>query len=1036
MSKVLFLGANAGDTTRLRLGAEAREIQRALHDAGVGEVFHVITELAVRPSDLQSLLLTHAPAVIHFSGHGSDPSGGTFAVSAAGTTREFIPADNAGPVFDERSRGGLLLEGEQGTSVVLRPDLLTTLLAIEVHDMSLRCVVLNACFTAFQAEAIAAYVDCVVGTTQAIEDEAAIAFATAFYRAIAHGKSVGTAFELGRIEIGLRGLPGEHVPQLFYRPGIKPENVFVGDVVPVKGSCNDRPAPKPRLWSPHWAHVLEPAKYFQGRKRLREELGAWLAKSGDATRVVAICAIGGTGKTALVDRVVRDWLDRTGKDGQTPSCGVFVWSFYENDRVDDFLGEACHYFIGTTGEIGGRSARLSAALKDGQPHLMVLDGLETVQADEGTGRVQGEILDVGFRGLIRQIAAAQLGQTRLLVTSRFPLCDVASWDGGGYRQVELADLEPGAARAVLKAWGVRGTDNVLDALSQEVGWHALSVRVMGAFLKNYADGDGAEGLGLDLDVMAHEASEADKKAAKLDKLLGHLSTKMPATERELMARLSFFHRGIGVELLAALVDAGGEIAGVLAGANQARLQLLLRKLVEHGLAFSYGEGSHRVYTAHPFLRDYFKKLVGVKPEDVHEVLRRRLAPSLENRPGEPPRDTETLDRYETLIEHTRLAGKVLEAFDLYWYEMGNAENVAKQIGEYRRGKRILEAFSPDRSPARCAPELRGQHRSLLVDNWGTFNRYLGDLVLAKRCFEEAVDMVRLDPHERIISHGLRNVARVELDGGHLSAIKRRAEEALHWAKSSDDSVGIEVGHSYLATAAFLTGEIPSARKHFAEAMRVDDKPLHSYVGVLQIQFRLRLGDRAGALEQSRQNLTTCERNGWRHVVGLLYTLLGHLVFPDARCEARRYLVLARDWTARTGHMEVILRAHLLAAAIEQETHPDLAHAEASEGLLLADTHGFGLYAIDLLLSLARIEIYVKNSIEAIGHAKLALARSTDPECGYAWGEADALHLLGLAHHALGERDTARDRFQQAAEIRTRIEHPEAQDSLARAAALR
>jgi hypothetical protein len=51
------------------------------------------------------------------------------------------------------------------------------------------------------------------------------------------------------------------------------------------------------------------------------------------------------------------------------------------------------------------------------------------------------------------------------------------------------------------------------------------------------------------------------------------------------------------------------------------------------------------------------------------------------------------------------------------------------------------------------------------------------------------------------------------------------------------------------------------------------------------------------------------------------------------------------------------------------------------------------------------------------------------------GRADALHLLGLAHRDKGERDKARERFEQAAEIRARIEHPEAEDSRAQAIAL-
>lgn len=227
-SKVLFLGANGRDTTRLRLGAEARYIRNELAIAGVGDVFNLVTELAVRPSDLQGLLLSHTPNIIHFSGHGSERRPRELSLSATtrSASREFMSADYDASTTEGAS-GGILLEDHSGTAVHVHPETLRTLLALLERDIPLRCVVLNACFTASQAETIAEHVDCVIGAAREIEDEAALAFATAFYRAIAHGKSVGLAFELGRNEIGLRGLAGQNVLQLFCRRGIAAENVFI-----------------------------------------------------------------------------------------------------------------------------------------------------------------------------------------------------------------------------------------------------------------------------------------------------------------------------------------------------------------------------------------------------------------------------------------------------------------------------------------------------------------------------------------------------------------------------------------------------------------------------------------------------------------------------------------------------------------------------------------------------------------------------------------------------------------------------------------
>lgn len=84
----------------------------------------------------------------------------------------------------------------------------------------LRIIVLNACFSYRQAEAISEHVDCAIGMSQAIGDEAAIEFAAVFYQAIGHGRSVDVAFRLARNSLQLEGIPEERTPQLLVRSGI------------------------------------------------------------------------------------------------------------------------------------------------------------------------------------------------------------------------------------------------------------------------------------------------------------------------------------------------------------------------------------------------------------------------------------------------------------------------------------------------------------------------------------------------------------------------------------------------------------------------------------------------------------------------------------------------------------------------------------------------------------------------------------------------------------------------------------------------
>src|SRR5262249_6590052 len=118
-----------------------------------------------------------------------------------------------------------------------------------------------------------------------------------------------------------------------------------------------------------------------------------------------------------------------------------------------------------------------------------------------------------------------------------------------------------------------------------------------------------------------------------------------------------------------------------------------------------------------------------------------------------------------------------------------------------------------------------------------------------------------------------------------------------------------------------------------------------------------------------------------------------------------------------------------------ERAQDLARSEAEAGIHLADTCGFGLDAIDLRLSLARVHLDADDARAALRRAREALDRSTHPECQYAWGEADALDVCGRAHAGRGERGRARRRLTAAGAVRERLGHPGLDDTRAALAAL-
>ena len=88
-------------------------------------------------------------------------------------------------------------------------------------------MVLNACFSKDQADAIVEVIDCAVGMSQAIGDEAAIVFAAAFYQKLGFGDSVQAAFDEGCVALMLQGIPEEKTPVLLVRGGVDPSRVFL-----------------------------------------------------------------------------------------------------------------------------------------------------------------------------------------------------------------------------------------------------------------------------------------------------------------------------------------------------------------------------------------------------------------------------------------------------------------------------------------------------------------------------------------------------------------------------------------------------------------------------------------------------------------------------------------------------------------------------------------------------------------------------------------------------------------------------------------
>jgi len=209
--KVLFLVSNPLTQDRLALDEECRQITAKIRASDHRDAIELIAAWAVRPADLQELLLRHRPHVVHFSGHGT-PSmfTGNIPTGAGSPRRDMVRSE--GSRLEQ-----LVLMGEDGQPQAMSKAALVDLFSVLKDNVHL--VLLSACHSAPIAEALAEIIPCTIGIRAEISDSAAITFAGSFYQALGFGRTIQEAFDLGKNALMNLQIPEDHTPRLYARSG-------------------------------------------------------------------------------------------------------------------------------------------------------------------------------------------------------------------------------------------------------------------------------------------------------------------------------------------------------------------------------------------------------------------------------------------------------------------------------------------------------------------------------------------------------------------------------------------------------------------------------------------------------------------------------------------------------------------------------------------------------------------------------------------------------------------------------------------------
>jgi tetratricopeptide (TPR) repeat protein len=620
--------------------------------------------------------------------------------------------------------------------------------------------------------------------------------------------------------------------------------------------------------------VLWPTKLRHAADCLvgRETELALLHQAWDApeTHLLVIRGKGGEGKTALVAA----WMAEMAAKDWRGAERVLDWSFYSQGTRDQttataevFLHDALEHLGDPDPNAGDATARATrlARLIGEQRCLLVLDGLEPLQYPPGP--LHGALKDPGMAALLRGLAARNAGLC--VVTTRERVVEVEAHYGRSAVDHELQFLSPRAGAQLLHHSGARragkkaiaADDKELQDASREVHGHALTLSLIGQYLRLTAEGDIRQRDRMKL-------AEADREYTNdATRPYGHAFKAMeayerwfadgdPAARRQLAALrlLGLFDRPAPADCLAAL--RGGEpIPGLTeewTGTRGTDWNIALSRLQEINLV-SVGEDD--AVDCHPLLREYFAMRLKEKHPDAFRAGHSRLFDHL-CKTTEPRPDTLAgLQPLYQAVTHGCLAGRHPEAkYDVYEMRIlrGTGHDgfySTRKLGAIGADLGAVAAFF-DEPWTRLSPHLSAPAQAWLLAVAAFNLRALGRLTEAVEPMRVSLKMCADMEDWKQAAIRASNLSELEVTLGRLGEAVADGRRAIEFADRSGDAFLKLSKRTTAADALHQAGERAEAGALFAEAerMQAEDQPefplLYSLQGFRYADLLLAPAERA------------------------------------------------------------------------------------------------------------------------------------------------------------------------------------------------
>ena len=753
---------------------------------------------------------------------------------------------------------------------------------------------------------------------------------------------------------------------------------------------------------------------------------AWLKvrrAEGPRPRILTFVALGGEGKTSLVAKWVaalasQDW----------PGCdAAFAWSFYSQGTreqlaasSDLFLKEALTFFgdpaLAGSAQGAFDKGRRLATLVGERRALLILDGLEPLQYAPNAP-TPGELKDQGIAALLGGLAASSQGLC--LVTTRYSIPDLRAFWQTTAPEHELARLSKAAGVSLLRKLGVvTGGQEEFEHLVEEVSGHALTLQIMGGFLKKAFHGD----------IRCRDRVKFEKADAKIQG--GHAFRAMAAYVKWMEDESDEARRDLAILRLMGLFDrpaTGDCVAALLAAPAIAGLTEPLVGLAEEDwnssldalesaklLAVHRAKGSGTLVSldAHPLLRECFGQGLRATQPEAWRAAHRRLYEHLcaTTKEGKAP-TLEDLQPLYQAVAHGCQAGLQQEACAKAY-----RDRILRGREFYSTNK--LGAFGSDLGAVACffetpwsrvSPALTEADQAWLLNEAAFRLRALGRLTEALEPMRAGLENVVKRENWLNAARGASNLSQLELTLGEVASAVKDAEQSVTYADRGGDAFLKLLTRTTHAEALHHAGRRAEAEARFREAeqIQVERQPQYpllyslqgfQYCDLLLAEAEREAGKAPGEAKQeallakchavserAAQTLKWAERNN----VSLLSIALEHLTLSRAalyaailesrsrRAEsappppanqpglasAATQIDHAVSGLRRAGAVEFLVRGLLtrawLRSLTDRATGPDSARSDLDEAWEIAERGPMPLFLADIHLYRARLFFHAK-----------------------------------------------------------------------------